>query len=267
VPAVTVRGDGLDLRVLDDGDGPPVLLCHGFPDRAELWRDVAARLRDAGRRTLVPDMRGFGESGIPARTRDVRTSTVHRDLLAILAARGVEGPVDLVGHDWGAYITWTFCADHAARVRRHVAISTGHPSAFVLAGPSQWRRSRYMLEWQLPGITERRLRADGFARLRAAAPHPDMDQALADLSRPGRLTAGLRWYRGLLREPRPPARCPVPTLGLVPTQDVFLGERQMRLSGRFCDAAFEVRRIEGAGHWVQRERPDEVAAAILDWLA
>jgi pimeloyl-ACP methyl ester carboxylesterase len=192
----TLRIGDLDLRVLEEGDGPPLLLLHGFPDRAEEWRYVGARLRAAGRRTIAPDMRAFGESSAPAARGAYRVDHVLEDVVGVLDALGVGEPVDVIGHNWGAFTSWALCLAHADRVRRHVALSTGHPTAYLRAGLEHKRKSSYMLLWQVPGLTEHALSTDDFRRLRAfIASHPDLDQAVADLSRPGRLTAGLNWYR------------------------------------------------------------------------
>jgi len=265
----TLRVDGLDLRVLDEGEGSPVLLLHGFPDRAEEWRNVGARLRATGRRTIAPDLRGFGESSAPKGRRAYRIDHILADLVAMLDALGVNGPVDVIGHDWGAFTSWALCLAHPGRVRRHVALSTGHPTAFLRAGLEQKRKSMYMLLWQLPGLTERALSENDFRRFRAVlSSHPELDQAVADLSRSGRLTAGLNWYRANLplgvRRRWP--RCDVPTLGIWPSGDKHLAEDQMIKSAKYMDAAWRYARLDGAGHWLALEQPESVADLAIGWL-
>jgi len=266
----TLRVGDLDLRVLDEGDGLPVLLLHGFPNRAEVWRHVGARLRGAGRRTIAPDLRGFGESSAPQGRRAYRVDHVLDDLVGVLDAVGVDRPVDVIGHDWGAFTSWALCLAHPDRVRRHVALSTGHPAAFLRAGLEQKRKGSYMLLWQLPGITEHALSADDFRRLRAlfAGRHPDIEQAVADLSRPGRLTAGLNWYRANVLHAirRRWAHCHVPTLGVWSSEDPYLAEDQMVNSSRYMDAPWRYARLDGVGHWLALEAPDAVADLAIDWL-
>lgn len=266
---VSVEGEA--WRVVDEGVGSPVFLVHGFPDRAEMWRGVASRLRAAGRRTIAVDLPGFGESSAPDERARYRGDRVLEGLAAVLSTLGVREPVDVVGHDWGAYMSWLMCLARPDLVRRHVAISVGHPRAFVLAGWDQKRRSNYMLLWQMRGISERALSADGFRRFRAftAGQHPDIETVVEDLSRPGRLTAGLNWYRAnyLPAVWRRWPRCSVPTLGIWPSADRFLGEEQMVNSGRYMTAEWKYERLDGVGHWAPLQAPGQVAEFTLDWLS
>jgi pimeloyl-ACP methyl ester carboxylesterase len=269
LPGRTLAVGEVNMRVLDEGEGSPVLLLHGFPDRADEWRYVGARLRAAGRRTIAPDLRGFGESSAPVGRRAYHLDRVLEDLLGLLDALGIEEPIDLIGHDWGALTSWMLCLEHPDRVRRHVALSSGHPNAYLRAGFEQKRRGLYVLLWQVPHITEQLLSADDFRRFRAlVSSHPDLDQAIADLSRPGRLTAGLNWYRANLfdavRRHRPP--CRVATLGAWSSGDKYLVEDQMFHSGEYMDAPWRFVRLDGPGHWLPLEAPDAVADLAIAWF-
>jgi pimeloyl-ACP methyl ester carboxylesterase len=269
-PARRLEVGGVELRVLDEGSGPPVLLLHGFPDRADMWRHVAARLREGGRRTLSPDLPGFGESSAPVGRANYRADRVAGQIAELLPALGIDQPVDLIGHDWGAYLSWYITLTRPELVRRHVALSVGHPRAFVLSGWEQKRKSRYMLLFVIPGLAERVMAAGHFRRMREfmGDSHPDIDTVVSDLSRPGRLTAGLSWYRAnVFSTPlRRWARCRVPTLGVLPTADDYLAEDQMVNSGRYMDADWRYERLEGFGHWAPLQAPDQVADLILEWL-
>lgn len=263
--------NGVELRVLDEGTGPPVLLLHGFPDRAELWRDVGVRLREGGRRTLALDLPGFGESSAPIGRANYRADRVVGQIAELLSVLEAGGPVDVIGHDWGAYLSWCIALTRPDLVRRHVAISVGHPRAFVRAGLEQKRKSGYMLLFVIPGLAERVLSAGNFRRVRKnmGESHPDIETVIADLSRPGRLTAGLSWYRGnFFSTPfRRWPRCRVPTLGVWPTADRYLAEDQMVRSGRYLDAEWRYARMEGLGHWPQLQAPEQLADLVLSWIA
>ncbi len=139
----------------------------------------------------------------------------------------------VVGHDWGAAVAWGLAAFVPDRVERLVALSVGHPAAFRDAGLAQREKSWYMLLFQFEGIAEDWLSADDFANFRAWANHPDADEVITDLRRPGALTAGLNWYRAnvppaALLEPAP-VLPPVaaPTMGIWSSGDLALTERQM----------------------------------------
>ena len=264
-----IRIGDIDLRVLDQGEGAPVVLLHGFPDRAEEWRRVGARLRARGRRTVVPDLRGFGESSAPAGRAAYRIDHVLDDLNGLLDALEVSEPVDVIGHDWGALAGWAWCFARPDRIRRFVAVSVGHPTAYVRAGLEQKRKGMYVLKWQVPRLTEHALSQDGFRRFRSfAASHPDIDQAVADMSRPSRLTAGLNWYRANYFPAvwRRWPHCRVPTLGIWSSNDKYLAEDQVRNSEKYMDADWRYERLDGVGHWIPLEAPDALADLTLEWL-
>ena len=90
--------------MLDEGplDGVPVVLLHGFPERASTWRDVAPLLHARGFRTLAPDQRGYSPGARPPRRRDYRVALLAGDVVALIERIG--RPVHLVGHDWGAVV-------------------------------------------------------------------------------------------------------------------------------------------------------------------
>src|SRR5213592_3504094 len=109
-----VSGDGLELAVVDEGEGRPVLLLHGFPDSSHVWRHQVPALVDAGMRVIAPDLRGFGESDRPDAVEDYGITRSVADMVALLDGLGVER-ADVVGHDWGAGVAWTLAAFAPAR--------------------------------------------------------------------------------------------------------------------------------------------------------
>src|SRR5262245_52074341 len=122
-----IQGDGVELAVLDEGDGPPVLLLHGFPDSSRLWRNQVPALVRAGYRAIAPDLRGFGESDRPEAAEDYAIARSVADVLAILDALEVPR-ANVVGHDWGAALAWLVAAFAPDRVERLVVLSVGHPN-------------------------------------------------------------------------------------------------------------------------------------------
>ena len=260
---------GLRLNVAQAGTGPSVLLLHGFPDSLHLWRAVAPRLVAAGYRVVAVDQRGFGASEAPADRRSYHIDRLVADGVEVLDALGIDDPVHVIGHDWGAVVTWCLAMTRPQRLRSAVAISVGHPREYALAGLEQKRKGMYVLGWQFTGLAERWLEARDWSRMRHwLRQHPDPDSCLRDLARPGRLTAGLNWYRAnlaqVLTRAWPP--CRVPMLGLWSSEDHCLAEDQMAKSGRRMAAPWSYQRIEGAGHWLPLERPDRVADLAIDWF-
>jgi pimeloyl-ACP methyl ester carboxylesterase len=201
---VDVDGVGIEFDVTGPDGGPPVLLLHGFPDSARVWRHQVPALADAGFRVIVPDLRGFGRSDKPSGVGAYNLLYLAGDALAVLDAVGVER-AHVVGHDWGAGLAWGLAAFAGNRIDHLAALSVGHPASFRAAGIAQMERSWYMFFFRYPDIAERWLSDDGWAGLRAWGQHPDIEGVIADIERDGSLTPGLSWYRANLPpESRPP---------------------------------------------------------------
>jgi pimeloyl-ACP methyl ester carboxylesterase len=264
-----VKTGEVELNVRVSGEGPAVLLLHGFPDSGDLWRDVTPLLVAAGYRVLAPDLRGFGESDAPVGSRHYRIDRIVADVVALLDTLGDTQPVHVVGHDWGAVVAWRLAIAHPQRVRSNVVISVGHPQEYVHAGLEQKRKGLYTILWQFRGLAEAWLSRNNFAGMRSFAHgHPDLDACVLAMSRSGRLTAGLNWYRANLARllfERSPA-CQVPTLGIWGSGDPYLVESQMRRSRRRMTAAWDYVRIDDAGHWLPLEQPHRIAELALDWF-
>ena len=263
--------DGIGIEVEVTGDGRPVVLLHGFPDSGRLWRHQVPALAGAGFRVIVPDLRGYGASDKPDDVGAYAIPFLAADVLGVLDHLGVER-AHVVGHDWGAALAWAVAAFAPERVDHLVALSVGNPMAFRAAGLPQQEKSWYMLLFQFAGIAERWLRDDGWANFRAWSHHPDADAVTAELEADGSLTPGLSWYRAnippeSLVEPGlelPPIQAP--TMGVWSSGDFALTEAQMQGSGEFVTGPWRYERVEGPGHWMQLEAPDEVNRLLLDFL-
>ena len=264
-----VQIDGIRLNVQQRGDGPVALLLQGFPDSLHMWRAVAPRLQAAGFRVIAVDQRGYGASDAPVGRQHYGIDRLIADVAALPGALGVHEPVHVMGHDWGAGVAWSLALARPDLVRTNVVISVGHPREYALAGLEQRRKGAYLVFWQLPGIAEASLSRNGHAGLRHWARHnPDVEACVRDMSRPGRLTAGLNWYRAnfasVLFGPWP--KCRVPTLGIWSSEDHCLAEDQMVKSARRMDAPWRYERIDGARHWLPLEEPARIAGLALDWF-
>jgi pimeloyl-ACP methyl ester carboxylesterase len=261
--------NGLSLYVEEHGAGDPVLLVHGWPDSARVWRHQVPFLAANGFRVVTPDMRGFGRSDRPEDVASYSLRNAVADLVQLIDDADLSR-VHLVGHDWGAAVTWQMAMSHPDRIDRLVVLSVPHP--FAPRTMRQYEMSWYQLFFQFEGVAEATLQADDWAWLRAfMRGDGDVEQAIADLSRPGALTASLNWYRANLA-PRMPGRRPdlppvqAATLGVWSSGDHYLDGERMAGSGAFVAGPWRYEQIEGASHWLQLDAPDAVNSLLLDWL-
>jgi pimeloyl-ACP methyl ester carboxylesterase len=265
---VDVDGVGIEYEVT--GAGRPVVLLHGFPDSGRLWRHQVPALADAGFQVVVPDLRGYGRSGQPEAVEAYSLSQLAADVLAILAQEEIAA-AHVVGHDWGAALAWGIASLVPGRVDHLAVLSVGHPATFRRTA-RQREKSWYMLLFQFPGIAERWLSQDDWANFRNWAGHPDADQVIAELAANGSLTPGLNWYRANVPPEswvRPPVKLPpvqAPTMGVWSTGDIALTESQMTDSAENVAGPWRYERLDGPGHWMQLEAPDQVTALLLDFL-
>ena len=267
-PHKTIRINGFDMNVIDVGEGEPVLLVHGFPDTHAVWRHQIPALVAAGYRVIAPDTRGCGDSQLMPRVADYRIENLIADLAALLDALAIT-KVKLVAHDWGAVIAWRFVMAHPQRVERYVALSVGHPTAYGSGGIAQKLKGYYVLLFQLRYVAEWLLKLGNWTLFRLFTGFPkEVPHWREVLSRPGRLTAGINYYRANLQLilPRTYPQVTVPVTGIYSDGDRFLTERQMTSTAQYCDAGFRYQKVSGANHWLQLDAPEKVTPLILDAL-
>ena len=268
--------DGFRLNTFKSDDATEtVVLVHGIPDSSYIYRGQIPALLNAGYRVIVPDLLGQGDSDIPTGTEHYLTAKDESRLWAVLDALSV-GSFHLVGHDRGSPMTWAMCAHQPERVKSYVALSVGHPNAFKAAGYDQKQRSWYQFRLLLPDAEDwLRGEAEGeggpWSTFRWwMRNHPECDVWIKDLERPNALRAVLDFYKANLDptkasgDPLPAIK--VPTLGIWPSEDTYNGLEQMLRSGEWIDAPWRFVRLEGAGTFLQLDRPAAVAELLLSHI-
>jgi pimeloyl-ACP methyl ester carboxylesterase len=262
------RVNGIDMNVVIAGEGPDVLLVHGFPDTHAVWRKQIPALVAAGYRVIAPDTRGCGDTEISPEVASYKVDNLVRDLKELLDVLGVD-KVRLVAHDWGAVQGWQFAIRHPERVERYIALSVGHPTAYGRAGFWQKLKGYYILLIQLRGLVEFMLSCGNWFLFRLMTGYPEeFPHWKAALERPGRLSAGCNYYRAnpgmILGREYPFVTMPV--CGLWSDGDRFLTERQMVESRQYVQGPWQYRRVEGANHWLQLDAPEKVNTLLLEFL-
>jgi pimeloyl-ACP methyl ester carboxylesterase len=160
----TVKTNGIELHVAEAGEGPLVLLLHGWPESWYSWRHQLKALAEAGYRAVAPDVRGYGESDCPEAVDAYTMKTLLADGIGLLDALEEDRAV-LVGHDWGAPIAWASAALHPERYRAVVGLSVPHVGRAPVRPTQLFRQSFgerwfYVLYFQEPGVAEAELEAD-----------------------------------------------------------------------------------------------------------
>ena len=301
----TIRTNGIGMAVTEQGRGPAVVLCHGFPETAYSWRHQLPALAAAGFRAIAPDQRGYGGTDRPDAVADYDIHHLTGDLVGLLDALGLERAV-FAGHDWGGIIVWMMPLLHPTRTAGAIGVNTPYfprPSAPPIGlMRAIWGENYYVVHFQKPGEADVALARDVrrvFTQLmRTGVPHGspgelptgrNMVELIDGPELPGGpllseeelgvyvrafertgFTGGINWYRNLDRnwETTPHlagARIEVPSLMVTAEHDPVL-RPELAEAMRELVPDLEIVNIAGCGHWTQQEKPAELSRIMIDWL-
>jgi pimeloyl-ACP methyl ester carboxylesterase len=315
----SIEANGIRIHLAEQGSGPLVLLCHGFPESWYSWRHQLAALSKAGFHAVAPDMRGYGQSGRPVEID--RYSMLHLvgDMVGVLDALGAKQAV-IAGHDWGAPVAWHAALLRPDRFRAVIGLSVPYRPRGSIAPTTVMAQTDeaqfYQLYFQAPGTAEAELEADtrrsirkilyawsGDAPRRAAGDAPagigmvprsggflsriaepevlppwlgqaDLEVYVEQFRESG-FRGGLNWYRNIDRNWELMAaftRAPVtvPALYIAGELDLVVAFPRMREAiadlARFIPQLRATILLPGCGHWTQQEKPDQVNAAMIEFL-
>ena len=308
----TIPVNGIEMFLLEQGEGPLVVLCHGWPELSYSWRHQVPALAVAGFHVVAPDMRGYGGTSAPEDINAYTLFDLVGDVVGLVDALGEKQAV-VVGHDWGAAVAW-HCAMFRPDIFTKVAGLSVPPPLRGRGRPLETLRQSgitnfYWHYFQPPGVAEaeferdiattmrvvlggRRLSSDPAAALfiqdgKGFLGDPDLSRPLpkwlneADLAHfteaytKSGFRGGLNWYRNLdrnweLTAPWQGAQIHQPSLFIAGSKDSvitgLIGVKRVADMERVLPNLKGKIILEGAGHWVQQERPDEVNAALIDFL-
>lgn len=276
--------NGTVLGVDDRGEGPVVVLLHGFPELAYSWRHQVPALVEAGYRVVAIDQRGYGSSAVPESVTDYTLTKLTGDVVAVLDRLDVD-VATIVGHDWGSIVTYAAAILHPDRFDRIVSLNVpyrgacwGFPTTdFIRENLAE--RFSYVLMFQEEGAAERGFARDprywlnafylGGARGRTFLTDEEFDVYVDAFTRGG-ITGPVNWYRNIDTNAAALGHArnePIGHPGLLiaadadPVLPLDLTEGLDRWMPRL-----DVVVIEDCGHWTQQERPSEVNDALIGWL-
>jgi pimeloyl-ACP methyl ester carboxylesterase len=310
-----IATNGIELNTVVEGEGPLVVLLHGFPQGAFLWRHQIDPIINAGFRVAVPDQRGYGSSSAPEDVSAYNIRELANDAAGIAPALGYDRFI-VIGHDWGSLVAWHTALLHERTCRAVMGLSVPYTRADDTDGfinpPGMDDRFWYMRYFQDPGVAEAELEADVrgsllamLHTLSAASPagswmaqlnHPRnsklRDALVTTDSLPSWLTqeefddhvrlyerngfrGPINWYRNLavMNDVTPELagkKVAQPCAFVAGAEDDVLqyipGQSWVELMKPFLSDLQFITLIEGAGHWVQLERPEETTQEILRFL-
>jgi pimeloyl-ACP methyl ester carboxylesterase len=250
------------------GEGPPVLLLHGFPQTSHCWRHLVPHL--SSYRLVLPDQRGYSPGARPTDVEDYRLPRMVEDALGVLDGLGIER-AHVVGHDFGAAVGWQLGARHPSRVLSLTVLSVPHPRAMIEAlrtDPDQRSRSQYMRTFARPGYDEELLADDAALLRQFFTDAVDVEQVVAAAREPGALAAWLTWYPGQrLEDLGDTPAVTVPTLHVWSDGDAALGPEATHATREWVTGPYRLEVLEGVSHWIPEEAAGRVAPLLLEHLA
>lgn len=269
------------LHTVLAGEGPLVVLLHGFPEFWYSWRYQIPALAAAGFRVAAPDMRGYNLSTKPKGVRQYTMPVLANDVARLIDALG-ESKATVVGHDWGANVAWIFAMQHPDKLERLAILNVPHPVVFQkgLKKWSQLKKSWYVFFFQLPWLPERFMLRGDVRSIRAmlhrdpvhkeAFSKEDVERYVEAFRQPGAATAAIHYYRAIFRMKKSESRGMVgpihaPVLVIWGEQDHYLGVDLAQPPAKLVPYA-RVVRIPDASHWVQCDAADEVNQNLMTFL-
>ena len=263
------------LHYVEAGEGPLVVLLHGFPEFWYGWRFQITALAEAGFRVVAPDMRGYNLSSKPEGVGAYQLDLLARDIRGLIRERGEERAF-VAGHDWGGAVAWQLAMSNPEAVERLAILNIPHPRRMIhgLRMPQQLARSWYVLFFQLPWLPEQlvsRFRV-AFSDARPGAfTEADLRRYEEAWAQPGAPTAMLNYYRAAAR--RNPLKAdgqirPVaaPTLVIWGQNDRALRAQLAEPERRDVPKLEGVVRFEDASHWVLQDEPEGVNELLIEFF-
>jgi pimeloyl-ACP methyl ester carboxylesterase len=270
----------VQLHYVEAGDGPLIVLLHGFPEFWYGWRLQIAPLVAAGFRVVAPDTRGYNLSSKPEDFHAYAVDLLAEDIRGLVEERGARSAL-LVGHDWGGSIAWTVAMNHPEVVDRLAILNAAHPRRLSegLRHPSQLRKSWYFFFFATPGLPEEVVQARDWHFFRhfledanPAYTQEEMDHYVEAWSQPGAAAGMINYYRASVRQSQKEAAAklrPISarTLVIWGERDSYLGSDLAEPHEDDVPNLERLERLPNASHWVHHDEAERVNQLLVEFLA
>jgi epoxide hydrolase 4 len=270
----------VSLHYVEAGDGPLIVLLHGFPEFWFGWRLQIAPLAAAGFRVVAPDLRGYNLSSRPDGVEAYTADRLAEDIVGLIRERGAESAL-LVGHDWGGTVAWTMAMNNPEVVDRLAILNAAHPRRLQqgLHHPTQLRKSWYFFFFAIPGLPEEVVHSRNWHFFRhflqdARPPYTDeeIERYVEAWSQPGAATGMINYYRASVRQSPKKAEAELrpisaPTLVIWGEDDQYLGPDLAEPDHDDVPNLDRVERLAGASHWVHHDEAERVNQLLIDFFA
>ncbi|MHA2027976.1 MAG: alpha/beta fold hydrolase [Candidatus Kariarchaeaceae archaeon] len=276
-----IKTNGIQLHVARAGNSedPLVIFLHGFP---EYWKSFSKQVDavvNAGFQVMLPDQRGYNLSDKPWSIGSYKLDKMAADVIGLIDYARKEKAY-VVGHDWGAAVTWFLASTFPERLHKVITLNVPHNSImrkFIFTNPEQRKRSQYMYDFQWPLIPQFSLRKNNFKNLVKTMKESSVEGTFSDLDIVEYIAAWkqrraipcmLNWYRASFRRKlkMPNRQVTIPNLIIWGENDKFLMKEMAEASLKYCDQG-SLEYVKDATHWVQHEKPKLVSKLIVDFLS
>jgi len=268
------------LHYMEAGDGPLIVLLHGFPEFWYGWREQIQPLAAAGFRVVAPDMRGYNLSSKPDGVKAYDIDRLTADIRDLVHERGAQSAL-LAGHDWGGSVAWATAMNHPEIVDRLAILNAAHPRKLSegLHHPSQLRKSWYFFFFATPRLPEDVVHARNWHFFRhfledANPPYTaqELERYEEAWSQPDAAAGMINYYRASVRQSQKEAVAKLrpisaPTLVIWGENDSYLGSELAEPHRDDVPNLDRVERLPDASHWVHHDEAERVNQLLIDFFA
>jgi epoxide hydrolase 4 len=276
-----IETNGVKLHVMEAGpaDGPMILFLHGFPEFWYAWRKQLPCFADKGYLVVAPDQRGYNLSDKPEGIAAYKIDELAKDIVGLIDAYG-RRQVYLVGHDWGASVSWWVALKYPERIRKLVILNVPHPKVMakhVFTDTEQMKKSWYIFFFQIPGAVDKLAAATNYEwvlQMITTSANPgaftpaELEEYRKAFQKPGAFTAMVNWYRAMIQTRQEPPKSfdvTMPMIFMWGEEDVAMLAGMADESMPYCKQGTLIR-MPGVSHWIQHEQAEKVNKTIEDFF-